>query len=110
MTWLLVGSGGAIGAMARHAINRWWLSSYVVTDFPAGSIFLINVAGSGLIGVIAGVVAADRLSISSEARTFFAVGLLEGFTTFSSFSLDTLTLMKAGFSAWPWSTSLGKSA
>jgi CrcB protein len=95
MSWLLVGAGGAMGAMARHALNRWILTSLWLTDFPAG-IFLINVGGSGLIGVFAGIVAAGRMSVSADTRLFLSVGILGGFTTFSSFSLDTLALMKAG--------------
>src|SRR5689334_14315435 len=95
MIWLLVGVGGGLGAMARHGVNavvhKWMLGA----TFPHG-IFLINVIGSAAIGVIAGLVASARVDISLEARTFIVVGVLGGFTTFSSFSLDTLTLMRGG--------------
>jgi fluoride exporter len=95
MIWLVVGIGGGLGAMARHGVNslvhRWLLGA----EFPHG-IFLINVVGSGAIGLIAGLVASSRVEISLEARTFLVVGVLGGFTTFSSFSLDTLTLVRGG--------------
>jgi CrcB protein len=63
--------------------------------FPTG-IFLINVVGSVVIGAIAGVLASGRVHWSIEARTFVVVGILGGFTTFSSFSLDTLALARDG--------------
>ena len=95
MNWLLVGIGGGLGAMARHGMNtlvhRWLLDA----TFPLG-IFLINVSGSAAIGVIAGLAATARVNLSPEARTFVVVGVLGGFTTFSSFSLDTLTLIRGG--------------
>src|SRR5262245_33220439 len=95
MTWVLVGVGGGIGAMLRHGLNgvihKWALGA----TFPHG-IFVINVLGSAVIGVIAGLVASSRVHVSPEARTFLLVGVLGGFTTFSSFSLDTLTLFRGG--------------
>lgn len=95
MTWLYIGVGGALGAMARHGLNtavhRWLLS----TSFPAG-IFLINVLGSFAIGLVAGLTVSSRVAVTPEARLFLVVGVLGGFTTFSSFSLDTLTLIRGG--------------
>jgi CrcB protein len=93
--WLLVGVGGALGAMARHGLNHVIHQRFLATAFPLG-IFLINVGGSFLIGLLAGVVASGRTHVGYEARTFLIVGVLGGFTTFSSFSLDTLTLMRSG--------------
>jgi CrcB protein len=52
--------------------------------------------GSLVIGVLAGALAAERLSMSPFARTFVFVGILGGFTTFSSFMLDSLTVIHAG--------------
>jgi CrcB protein len=95
MTWLLVGVGGAIGAIARHALNHVVHQRWVSSVFPTG-IFLINVIGSVVIGAIAGVLASGRVHWSIEARTFVVVGILGGFTTFSSFSLDTLALARDG--------------
>lgn len=95
MTWLAVGAGGAIGAMARHAMNGWVLRLNLVPGFPAG-IFLVNVTGSAAIGLIAGLLASGRVHLSADARTFLMVGVLGGFTTFSSFSLDTIALIRSG--------------
>ena len=93
MIWILVGVGGALGSMARHGVNH--LIQSRLSAFPFG-IFTINVVGSVAIGVVAGLVASGRWSASVEARTFLVVGVLGGFTTFSSFSLDTLTLIRGG--------------
>ncbi|HXT68183.1 MAG TPA: fluoride efflux transporter CrcB [Vicinamibacterales bacterium] len=94
-TWLLVGAGGALGAMARHGLNHVIHQRALGATFPFG-IFLINVSGSVAIGALAGLLASGRLHWSLEARTFVIVGILGGFTTFSSFSLDTLTLFREG--------------
>ena len=95
MTWLLVGLGGALGSMARHLLNHVVHQRNLSSTFPLG-IFLINVSGSVVIGVVAGVLASGRWQWGSPARTFVIVGLLGGFTTFSSFSLDTLALVRDG--------------
>jgi len=95
MTWLLVGVGGAIGAIARHALNHLVHQRWVSSPFPLG-IFLVNIIGSIVIGAIAGVLASGRVHWSMPARTFVVVGILGGFTTFSSFSLDTLALARDG--------------
>jgi len=95
MTWFLVGAGGAIGAIARHALNHFVHQRWVSSVFPIG-IFLINVSGSIIIGVIAGLLASERVHWSLPQRTFVVVGVLGGFTTFSSFSLDTLALARDG--------------
>lgn len=95
MTWIAVGLGGALGAMARYGLNSWVLRTTPLSGFPAG-IFLINVIGSGTIGVIAGLMTSGRVHLSDEARAFVMVGMLGGFTTFSSFSLDSLELLRTG--------------
>ena len=95
MVWLLVGLGGALGSMARHGLNHVIHQRYLTTTFPIG-IFIINILGSVIIGTVAGSIASGRLSLSFEGRTFIVVGLLGGFTTFSSFSLDTLALIRDG--------------
>lgn len=90
-----MGLGGALGAMARHGLvtlaSRWPISG----GFPVG-IFVANVAGSLAIGALAGAMASLRLPASAETRAFLIVGVLGGFTTFSSFSLDTLHLVRTG--------------
>ena len=56
----------------------------------------VNLVGAGIIGVLAGAIASGRLEMSVPMRTFIFVGILGGFTTFSSFMLDTLTLSYGG--------------
>lgn len=93
MSWILVALGGAIGAAARYGTQLF--GQRFQTPFPV-SIFAINIAGSAVIGLIAGAVMSSRLSLSPDVRLFLMAGVLGGFTTFSSFSLDTLMLLRAG--------------
>ena len=95
MIWFLVGLGGALGSMARHGLNQLIHQRAISSTFPFG-IFVINVIGSTIIGLVTGAITSARWSASYEARTFVVVGLLGGFTTFSSFSLDTLALVRNG--------------
>ncbi|MEX2273038.1 MAG: fluoride efflux transporter CrcB [Vicinamibacterales bacterium] len=95
MIWLAIGAGGALGAMARHGVNHLVHQRALSATFPFG-ILVVNVAGSFAIGIIAGLLAHNRLELSYTARTFVIVGFLGGFTTFSSFSLDTLALVRDG--------------
>jgi CrcB protein len=95
MIWLLVGVGGALGSVARYGLNRFVHQLPSAGTFPLG-IFLINVLGSAAIGLLGGLTISGRLAAGLEARTFLIVGVLGGFTTFSSFSLDTLALVRAG--------------
>jgi CrcB protein len=81
--------------MARYACSglavRWLGAS-----FPWGTL-LVNVTGSFAIGVLAALVTSDgRPALGTDARAFLIVGLLGGFTTFSSFSLETLNLARSG--------------
>jgi fluoride exporter len=95
VTWLLVGIGGALGSMARHGLNQLIHQRALSSTFPIG-IFTINVLGSIVIGAVGGVIASGRWSVPYESRVFVIVGLLGGFTTFSSFSFDTLALVRDG--------------
>ena len=92
--FLLVGAGGAIGAMARYAsgslIGRW-----LPMAFPLPTL-LINIAGSIFMGLFIGLLARFMPAQQAELRLFVAVGMLGGFTTFSSFSLDTIVLIERG--------------
>lgn len=92
--FLLVGAGGAIGAMARYglagAVGRLW-----PMGFPLATL-LINIIGSCAMGVFVGLMARFLPDWQEDARLFVAVGLLGGFTTFSSFSLDTIVLIERG--------------
>ena len=94
MTWLAVAVGGALGSMARHFVNLEIAHRYE-RSVPYATA-TVNVAGSLVIGVLAGLVATERLAIHTHMRTFLFVGILGGFTTFSSFMLDTFTLGHGG--------------
>ena len=95
MTVFWVAVGGALGSVARYAFSgvavRW-----LGAGFPYGTLF-VNVTGSFTIGLLAALVAADgRPLLGADARAFLLVGVLGGFTTFSSFSLETLNLARSG--------------
>lgn len=89
---LLVAGGGALGSAARYAVGNWVQSGFG-TGFPWGTLF-VNVSGSFLIGAVLGLF--EHSGLSNEARLFFAVGVLGGYTTFSTFSHDTLRLLATG--------------
>lgn len=94
MDFLLVAVGGAIGSMARYGADLVTMRWHHL--FPIGT-FAVNVIGSFIIGVIAGGLALEaHPQFHHQARLLLAVGLCGGFTTFSSFSLETLTLLRAG--------------
>jgi len=88
---LAIAGGGAAGAVARY-----WVSGRVYawlgTGFPWGTL-AVNVAGSFLIGLLA-ILLVERLPYSAEWRSLLVVGFLGAFTTFSTFSLETLTLIE----------------
>ena len=90
--WLFVALGGAIGALLRH-LSAGWLAARLGEGFPL-AILSINVFGSALMGVLVGVGAGPGLS--ETARAFLAIGILGGFTTFSSFSAEAVRLIDAG--------------
>lgn len=94
-TYLWVAAGSALGGMARY-----WCSGFVAERageaFPWGTL-IINVLGSFVIGLFGGLTGPDgRFVVSPDVRIFVMVGLCGGYTTFSSFSLQTLALMQEG--------------
>ena len=93
MNYLLVFIGGGLGASARHAINQLCARLFG-TGFPFGT-FIINVTGSLVMGLIAGYLA-FKGQAAQPWRLFIMVGILGGYTTFSSFSLDAVTLWQRG--------------
>ena len=95
LTYSLVALGGAIGSVAR-----FWCSGLVANalgqTFPWGTL-VVNIAGSLVIGFTATLTGPDgRMFVPSDVRTFIMVGICGGYTTFSSFSLQTLALMQDG--------------
>ena len=92
MNWLMVALGGAIGSVARYG-----------TSLGAARLFgpplpyataIVNIVGCGIAGALAG--AFLHAPIRPETRAFLFVGILGGFTTFSAFGLDTVTLVTEG--------------
>jgi len=93
MTYLIVFLGAGLGGAARHGVNV--LSARLVgTGFPAGTL-LVNAFGCLLMGLIAGTFA-FRGHLSQDVRLFLTTGVLGGFTTFSTFSLDAALLWERG--------------
>ena len=92
--FLLVGLGGAIGSAARYGsgilVGRVWAST-----FPLATM-LVNITGSLIMGLFIGFLARTTPAWQADARLFFAVGVLGGFTTLSSFSLDAVSLIERG--------------
>ena len=93
---LSIAVGGALGSVLRHYAGKGALV-LLGAGFPYGTLF-VNVAGSFIMGVLVGLFA-NTLNPSQELRAFLTVGLLGGFTTFSSFSLDVVTLYERGETA-----------
>ncbi|MHB8523104.1 MAG: fluoride efflux transporter CrcB [Limisphaerales bacterium] len=95
LNYFWIGLGGALGTVCR-----FWLSGLVAQrvgeTFPWGTL-VINVSGSFIIGLFAALTEPEgRLLVGSNLRQFFVVGVCGGYTTFSSFSLQTLNLARDG--------------
>ena len=91
MSYLIVFLGAGIGGALRHGVNlgagRW-----LTQGFPYGTL-IVNVIGSLLIGVLAGLFL-TRPGMAQDMRLFLTTGVLGGFTTFSAFSLDAALLIQ----------------
>jgi CrcB protein len=95
LAYLWVALGGALGSVARYALGGF-LAEKVGVSFPWGTL-AVNVSGSFLIGILAGVTLPEgRLDPSARtfATQFLMIGVCGGYTTFSSFSLQTLNLLR----------------
>jgi CrcB protein len=88
--------GGALGSMGRYGVSRIFAFWFGET-FPWGTL-VVNASGSLLIGLLAGLTSDSnsRFLIAPDLRQFLLVGICGGYTTFSSFSLQTLALMREG--------------
>jgi len=96
MSYLWVTVGSALGGLLRYAITRLTIS--ISTGIPYGTI-LINVLGSFVIGYFGTLtLQSGKYPVSDNVRLFVMVGICGGFTTFSSFSLQTFDLLRSG--AW----------
>jgi CrcB protein len=90
---LVVIVGGGMGSAARYLVGVWAASEFG-SAFPWGTL-TVNFVGSFMIGLIA-TLADDVGAIGPQTRAFLVIGVLGGFTTFSSFSLDTFRLVEQG--------------
>lgn len=94
VTYILVACGGALGS-----VGRYWLANVIESrvggNFPWGTL-VVNVSGSFAIGFLAAFVGSAGLLGAPGFRLFFMVGVCGGYTTFSSFSLQTLNLLRDG--------------
>lgn len=89
------GVGGFVGTCARYLVGRWCTEAYP-GSFPVGTL-VVNLVGCLLIGLLYGII--ERYDALSREHTLLLVtGLCGGFTTFSTFALDTLTMIDRG--AW----------
>ena len=86
-----VAAGGALGAVARHAVGLAAVRLFG-HGFPWGTM-IVNIAGSFLIGLLIAVMAL-KWQVGEQARAFLVTGILGGFTTFSAFALDFATLFE----------------
>ncbi len=90
--WIWVAVGGAVGSVLRYGIagtvNRWG------DGWPHGTL-TVNIVGSFAIGLIS-TLGAERFLMPPHVRLLLIVGLLGGFTTFSAFSMETVTLFQGG--------------
>lgn len=94
-TYLWVALGGALGSVARFGCSSL-IANWFGQTFPLGTL-VINVVGSSIIGFFATVTGPDgRMLVPGDMRQFVMVGLCGGYTTFSSFSIQTLALAQDG--------------
>ncbi len=89
---IFVGVGSFLGGVARYLLSTWVHRFLDNPWFPYGTL-VVNVSGCLVIGFLAGL-ADDRSVFTSEARLFIFIGILGGFTTFSSFALETFALAR----------------
>ncbi|KAA0875400.1 fluoride efflux transporter CrcB [Nitrincola tapanii] len=93
LAMLCVALGGALGALARYGVSAWLTTP--TNHFPWAT-FLINTLGSFLMGVLF-VLILEKARLPAEFRPLLMTGLLGGFTTFSTFSLEAVSLLHEGY-------------
>lgn len=95
MSILYIAIGGALGSVVRYLMQSF-IGHYAGDGFPLGTL-LVNISGSMLMGIFIGwLVIRGTFANAQDLRLFVAVGILGGYTTFSSFSLDAITLLEQG--------------
>lgn len=89
---LTIGIGSFIGGVFRYLLSQF-IQTKFVSSFPFGTLF-VNIIGCFFIGLVFGL--ADKRNLTNEWRLFLSTGLIGGFTTFSAFSNETVTLFRDG--------------
>ena len=98
MLYLWIAIGSALGGLLRYILGGWIMRA-TGGSFPWGTL-VVNVAGCAFIGWFATFTGPDgRVLVSTRTRQFVMIGICGGFTTFSSFSLETLNLLRDGQTA-----------
>jgi len=109
MAYLWVAIGGALGSMARYGCSDL-VARLTGSGLPIGTL-VVNISGAVLIGFIAALSAPEgRLFVPVPARVFLMAGICGGYTTFSTFSLETLNLLSDGEWAWAIANMVGSVA
>jgi len=89
---LAIGTGSFIGGVLRYLVSQLVQSKFL-SAFPFGTL-TVNIIGCFLIGLVFGLT--EKVNLTQEWRLFLATGLLGGFTTFSAFSIETVTMFRDG--------------
>jgi CrcB protein len=89
----LIGLGGALGSIGRYLVAQYVQSRFMGSTFPYGTL-IVNITGCFLIGLIFGLL--SKSDILSEWKLFLVTGICGGYTTFSAFSYESITLLRNG--------------
>jgi len=90
-----VALGGALGATLRYAVSGWVAAATRSSVFPYGTLS-VNVAGAAVLGLVMGGLTSGRISLDPTLRVFLTIGVLGAFTTFSTFSYETVQAARLG--------------
>lgn len=91
--WIMLIAGGSLGTMARYTVSSYMHQS-LGSKFPIGTI-MVNLIGCFLMGLLV-MLAEEKALLSHDIKIFLTIGFLGAFTTFSTFAMETVHLMKAG--------------
>ncbi len=95
MRIVLVALGGALGAVARYGVSGWVARATRTSPFPYGTL-TVNLLGSLALGLLMGLATGGVLNLAPRLRVALAIGFLGAFTTFSTFSYETLEALRVG--------------